>query len=324
MKRKTKFSLVLLLFCSSLLLAQNTCGVFQVEIGTEVAFQIVEASHEMNVSTTTGKFEGCSNGASIVSNGTTIIVEVTNFTTDELKFKTKNLTPEIIGTCLSDFDPQIYYNYLIAAYLFLSTDFDIVEIVSSGVVSPVYFETFEVPLFVDPKPQTWIDFAGMETFVESMVLSIFGSWDTCNVDAIYSDVSNKMTLSLLFDASAVLDPTTEFSLDSTTSFSYNMTTGVLIEAETHYTIFGLYQSAPIIANSDYKIEQTDVPINSFNFLEFLGENKWYFIGGSGGVILIITTIVVVSLVRKRNRTTKKSTKSKSSKEKSSKKKKGKK
>ncbi|NHJ46362.1 MAG: hypothetical protein FK733_01115 [Asgard group archaeon] len=320
MKRKVKISLVLLLICSSFLLAQNTQGVFQLEIGDQVAFQIVAASHEITVSSTSDTFEGCFNDGTIISNGTIIVVEVTNVTTDELKYKTTNITPEITGTYPSDISTTVYFNFLVAVYLFLS-DVDFVEIVSSGVIDPVYFNIFELPLFVDPKPQTWLDFAAIAPFIEGTLQSMFSTWDPLSVDATYSEVGDRMTMTLTFYASDVFDPTTSIVLENYSLFSYNMTTGVLIDAGNYFTTSGTYQSAAFLTTSNYGIEQTDLPDTRFNFLEFLSENKWYFIGGGGGVVLIITTVVVVSVIRKRNKSTKKGAKRKSSKKKSSKKKK---
>ncbi len=297
---------------------QFTQGVFQKEVGDKVAYKITEACHDISVSSTTEAFIGCSNDGTIISNGSTIVVEVTEVTATELSWNTTNISPKIVGTCPSDIIMVPYTNFLAAVYTFLVNDFDIATIISTGVIPPIYFDPFEVPLFVDPKPQTWIYFDSMEANLESIISSIFSSEDSCSVDVIHTEIDNKMILSIVLTASSVLDPTTNFALSNYNSFSYNMTTGELLVAEMHYNIDGEYMSAPIATDSDYKIIQTAVPPDQpapFNFLEFLSENKWYFIGGAGGIVLIGATVGIVLGVKKSKASTKKSTKKKPSKKK---------
>jgi hypothetical protein len=275
-----------------------------------------DAIHDITVETTSDTFERCSNGGTIIPIGTKIIVEVTEVTASQLKWNTTNLTPHMIGTCDTTFNPGDYFNFMAAVYLFLSSGINIPIIISTGIIEPIYFVPFEIPIYVDLKPQTWIDFDSYESFFESTLSLMFASWDSSSVDAVQSEVNNVMTYTSVFTASTVMDPTSNASLGSTSLFSYNMTTGELIEAENHYTMDGFITSAQFNTISDYSIEKTAVtdPTTPFNFLAFLSENKWYFIGGGVGIIVIGATVGIVLDVKK-SRTSTKSTKKKPTKKK---------
>ena len=285
MKKTPKTSLVFLVICF-FLVTQNAQGIFQVETGQKVAFQITAASHDITVSSVSETFSGCVNGGTIISNGSVIVVEVGNITATELKWKTNNLSPQLEGTCPSDVNAGDL-SFLLYVLYFFQNELNIQEVFDTGVIDPVYFAPFEVPLFVDTKPVNWLVFEGWVALLETGIGSTFSS-----VDATYSAVNNKMTFSLWYIISSNVDPSTQLTMEYTSSFSYNMTTGILLEAETHFTYNGLYNGVSIIGSSDYKIEQTDVPSNPFNFLEFLKEYMWYFIGGCGVLVFVIILIKI--------------------------------
>ncbi|NHJ39925.1 MAG: hypothetical protein FK731_07815 [Asgard group archaeon] len=312
MKKILKISIVLLII-GSFFGMQNVQGVFQFEIGDKVAFEIVRAGHDITVSTTADRFIGCSNSGTILDNGTVIVVEVMNVTSTELKWNTTNLSPTIIGTCFDDINEMTYINFLTDMIQFISTEFNFGEIITSGVIDPIYFVPFEVPLFVDPKPETWILFGNIEGTAESLLASTFGGWTILANDVIHSEVNNLMNLSLVFAAANIIDVDNDMALFTATLVSYNMTSGALQEAFIYYTVYGKYSGVSFITYSEYKIKQTDVPTEPFNFLNFLKENKWYFIGGGAGVVAIgaiIGITVGVKKARASRKRTKKSTKKK--------------
>ncbi|MHA1762064.1 MAG: choice-of-anchor S family protein [Candidatus Heimdallarchaeota archaeon] len=311
-----KTSIAILIICS-FLMTQNTLGVFQMTTGDQVAFKIIEASYDIAVETTADAFIGCDNGGTIIAEGTTVVVEIGNITTTNLEWKTIGITPEITGTCPSDIYVTDFLEFALEVYFALISDIDLMEIINTGIIDPVYFDVFELPLFVDPKPQTWIIFDGLEVDIESAVTSIFGSWDSCVVDAVHSEANNVMTMSTSYSATYLMGPDNNYGLNSNNSFSYNMTSGELLEVENHFIIDGVVNTAAFVIDSDYKIEQTDIPVEptpTGNFLEFLKENKWYFIGGGAGIIVIGATVGIVLGVKKSKASPKK-TKKKSTKKK---------
>ncbi len=292
---------------------QNVQGVFQFEIGDKVAFEIVRAGYDIKVSTTADRFIGCSNSGTILDNGTIIVVEVMNVTSTELKWNTTKLSPTIIGTCYVDINEMTYFFFLTDFFQFISVDFNLGEIISSGVIDPIYFVPFEVPLFVDPKPETWIHFGNLEGTIETALASTFSGWTIFASDVIHSEVNNLMNLSLVLAVADITDIDNDMTIVSFTYVSYNMTSGALQEAAIYHNVYGKYSGVSFIAYSDYKIKQTNVPLEPFNFLNFLKENKWYFIGGGAGVVVIGATIGITVGVKKAKasrKSTKKSTKKK--------------
>ncbi|NHJ84701.1 MAG: hypothetical protein FK734_04520, partial [Asgard group archaeon] len=132
--KKILKTVIVLLIIGSFFGMQNVHGVFQYEIGDKVAFKIVRAGYDIKVSTTADRFIGCSNSGTILDNGTVIVVEVMNVTSTALKWNTTNLSPTIIGTCYDDINEITYFNFLIDVFQFLSVDFSLSEIISSGVI----------------------------------------------------------------------------------------------------------------------------------------------------------------------------------------------
>jgi len=289
---------IVLLIIGSFFSGQNIHGIFQFEIGDKVAYEIMRAGYDIKVSSTAERFIGCSNSGTILDNGTVIVVEVMNVTTYQLKWSTTNLSPTITSTCYNNIAEMTYINFLIEVFNFLSTEFNIGEIFSTGIIDPIYFVPFEVPLFVDPKPDTWVLFDSLEGTTEAALASMVGSFTFVASEVIHTEVNNLMNLSLALYAEDTLDIDNNIAILTVTGVSYNMTSGALEEAIIYYTISGKISGVIFSVNADYRIKQTDVPPEPFNLLIFLNENKWYFIGGGAGVIAIGATIGIAISVKK--------------------------
>lgn len=298
-----KAVLVILIICS-FIVTQNTQGVFQQAVGDKVAYKIVEAYHDIAVESTTAKFIGCSNNGTIIAEESTIVAEVIEVTTTDLTWNTTKIKPEMTGKCHSLFFPSIYYNYLSKAYVFLGYKLDFPTIIGTGVIEPIYFEPFELPLFVDPKPQTWLDFVDIEFNFEASMIAGLAGWDTVYVDVTHSEVNNNMTISLVLSATWVQDASNSYTLIALSSFSYDMISGKLLAAKNNFNTHGVVTDASFATSSHYNIKQTDVPVALM----------WYFIGGAGGLVVIGATVGIILGVKK-SKTAKKGAKKKSSKKK---------
>ena len=76
-----------------------------------------------------------------------------------------------------------------------------------------------------------------------------------------------------------------------------MVTGILLSMDSTVDVIGEYWDDEYTITSEYSIEKTDIS----DFMEFLTNNKWYFIGGGAGIVAlaIIIPIVVVAVKRKK-------------------------
>jgi hypothetical protein len=306
---------------------QNIHGVFQFDVGDTITYEIVRAGRDITVSTTTDSFSGCNNSGTILENGTLIEVQVTNVETSYLEWNTSNLSPTMEGTCLSLIYKLYYIEFTNEVGYFLA-DLDLAEIISTGVIAPLYFDPIFIPLFIDPKPDNWISFNNTmyDILIDVNYNMYMGWWDVLSANLEVSDTNNFFSFTLDFVASTVGDPRPDYNktIESSAFASYNMTSGALVEASVNHTIYGIEEGISYATYSDYMIQQYESPSDGFNFLNFLKENKWYFIGGAGGVgVIALTvgiTVGVMKISAKRKGTSKPSSKKKSTKKKLSKKK----
>ena len=132
---------------------------------------------------------------------------------------------------------------------------------------------------------------------ETLLSSIFMMVPEINSDATFSDANDTMTLWWYFDFTMLMSPSPliEITVMNDITVSYDMTTGILQEVIVDFQYNGTYGDVEFIVEMDQHVIQTD----QSNFVEFLDEYKWYFIGGGGGLIVLIIGFTIIIRVRKR-------------------------
>ncbi|NHJ46324.1 MAG: hypothetical protein FK733_00920 [Asgard group archaeon] len=291
--------LLIALILGAFIFTQNAHGEFTVDTGQKATYRLHEAFHNITISTTSELFEGFSdNGTVIIDNNSTIEIEVSEISTFNLDWKSVNSSLQMTGSCTNSVEAVDWSSFLIKAVYLLNFYVNFFEVLDTGIIEPVYYAPFELPLFVDTSNINWNRFDTLESFTEHDVYTMFSSFDVVNRNAKHYEFNNTMLFSLDYYCSYYDDDDNQAIWDSTASFSYNMLTGVLLEASTQFNFTSLWTGIPYAANSKYKIELIDFPDNpkSTNFLDFLSNNKWYFIGASGLVVLGVT-LTTIRLIR---------------------------
>jgi len=282
-----------------LILPQNTLANFGVEVDYQTAYKISEARYEVNVDTVDETFSGYLLDGELQEENTKIIINVESIDTTELTWNTTVNNNTITGACPDVFDGMAFQNFLLSAYFLLQT-FDVSTIISSGIVDPEYLDAFYLPLFVSIAPATWTTMEQFSIDQETFLDSIFGLLSIVIEDkgTNWVETSDTVSLEYWYSFNYTIMTPSYIVMNSSTSFSYDKTTGSLLDAEMDNTLSGDFGGYLFIITEKYSIEKTNLP---FNLIEFLTENKWYFIGGGAGLGVIAITVIGFRLNAKRKK-----------------------
>lgn len=287
-----KISLVILIV-SSFIFAQNTQGNFIVSVGDQVKFKMLESEISVEFGNLAESFPGFLVNSTVVDVGTSFKLNVEEITLTELDWNTTIGSNTEFGTCPLAFPYTTLLMFL--AGQDLSMLYDLATIYSSGVIEEKHLDLFYLEPFVDVAPITWTSFETIVTDQTTLLDSIFPFPFTSN--ATYSDDNNTMTIWWYFDLYILFSPSplSEITFMNDVTFTYDMTTGVLQEVLLDYQYNGTYLDFEFMIEMDQHVIQTD----QSDFVEFLDEYKWYFVGGGSGLIALILTISIIARVRKR-------------------------
>ena len=228
---------------------------------------------------------------------TTIKILIESITASELKWNTTIGSTYITGTCPETVTQQPYIDFLIRGKdLFI--DAKITPIYSTGVIEPLYYDPLVFPLFISIAPVSW-DVLEYLVLDQTWVLTNYiGLTYIDDYDSTYTDSNNTVSLDwwYYYDVDGMMPHDPDLTYNCSTSFSYDKDTGILLNVDSFVDMTGEYQNTPFSVNSEYSIEKTDVS----DFVEFLDEYKWYFIGGGGGlIVLIVTSTIVIRVIKRR-------------------------
>ena len=282
-----------MLIISSFIFAQNTQGNFMVSVGDQYKFKMLESEISVEFGNLADSFPGFLVNNTVVDVGTSFKVNVEEITLTELDWNTTIGSNTEFGAC-----PVAYPDSILTMFLAGQDStfiFDLSGYYSSGVIAEKHLDLFYLEPFVDVAPAIWTQFEDLVNDQTTLLDLIFPYPYTS--DATYSDDNNTMTIWWFYDLYALLspDPLLEISIINDVTFSYDMTTGVLQEVLLDFQYNGTYMGFEFMNEIDQHLIQTD----QSDFVEFLDEYKWYFVGGGGGLIVIILTIAIIVRVKKR-------------------------
>lgn len=292
LKKIMKISLVILIV-SSFIIAQNTQGNFMVSVGDQVKFKMLESEISVEFGNLADSFPGFLVNNTVIDVGTSFKVNVEVITLTELFWNTTIGSNTEFGT-----SPVAYPDSILSMFLAGQDStfiFDLSGYYSSGVIPEKHLDLFYLEPFVDAAPITWTSFETLVTDQTTFLDLIFPYPYTS--DATYNDDNNTMTIWWFYDLSVLLSPSPllEISIINDVTFSYDMTTGVLQEVLLDFQYNGTYMDFEFMNEIDQHLIQTD----QSDFVEFLDEYKWYFVGGGGGLIALILAFTIIARVRKR-------------------------
>ncbi|MCE7746667.1 MAG: hypothetical protein GPJ52_16185 [Candidatus Heimdallarchaeota archaeon] len=295
MKRIIKISFVIFII-SSFLLAQNTQSVFNVSVGDQVKFKVLDSEISLEFGSLAEAFPGFLVNNTLVDIGTSFKLNVEEITASELNWNSTIGSNTMFGTC--PLDISVVYSeiiYLLTGYNFMML-YDMSVIHSTGEIDAEYLDLFYFPPFVNTAPVTWTMFETLVTDQESLLNSIFIFAPEINSDATFSDANDIMTIWWYFDFTIQMSPSplVEVTLMNDITFTYDMLTGILQETKIDLQYNGTYDSE-FFVEMDQHVIQSD----QSDFVEFLDEYKWYFVGGGGGLIVLIVGFAIIIRVIKR-------------------------
>ena len=281
----------------SFLLTQNTQSAFMVSAGDQVKYKVLDSEISVEYGSLAEAFPGFLVNNTLVDLGTSFKLNVEEITATELDWNSTIGSNTMFGTCPLDFT-MVYSD--IAMFLTgynLMMLYDLAVVHTSGEIEAEYLEPFIFPPFVDTAPITWTMCEAIVTDQETLLSSIFMMVPEINSDATFSDANDTMTLWWYFDFTMLMSPSPliEITVMNDITVSYDMTTGILQEVIVDFQYNGTYGDVEFIVEMDQHVIQTD----QSNFVEFLDEYKWYFIGGGGGLIVLIIGFTIIIRVRKR-------------------------
>ena len=295
MKRIIKISFVVLII-SSFLLAQNTQSVFNVSVGDQVKFKALNSEISVEFGSLAEAFPGFLVNNTLVDIGTSFILNVEEITATELNWNSTIGSNTMFGTC--PLDISLAYSdiiFFLTGYSFMML-YDMAVIHSTGEIDTEYLDLFYLPPFVNTAPVTWTMFEALVTDQDTLLNSIFIFAPEINSDATFSDANDTMTIWWYFDFTVLMSPSplVEVTLMNDITFTYDMLTGILQEVKIDLQYNGTYDSE-FLVEMDQHVIQSD----QSDFVEFLNEYKWYFIGGGGGLIVLIVGFAIIIRVIKR-------------------------
>lgn len=285
-----KISLVILIL-GSFIFAQNTQGNFMVSVGDQVKFKMLDSEISVEFGNLADSFPGFLVDDTVIDVGTSFKVNVEEITLTELDWNTTIGSNTEFGTCPVAFSTSLL---MFLAGQDSTFTFDLPTIYSSGVIPEKHLDLFYLEPFVDVAPAIWTQFEDMVTDQTTLLDLIFPYPYTS--DATYSDDNNTMTIWWYFDLTVLLspDPLLEISIINDVQFSYDMTTGVLQEVLLDFQYNGTYMDFEFMNEIDQHLIQTD----QSDFVEFLDEYKWYFVGGGSGLIALSLIFTIIRVRKK--------------------------
>ncbi|NHJ47434.1 MAG: hypothetical protein FK733_06585 [Asgard group archaeon] len=292
MKKIIKLSIVILIL-GSFILAQNTQGVFGVEVGDQVKFKMLESKISVEFNGTAGSFSGFKADSTIIDVGTSFKVNVESITASELDWNSTIGSVTFDGMCPLALPIMDLMEFLVGYQLAMT--YDIMTIYNGGEMTPVYLDVFYFDPFVDTAPMNWDMFEYIVT-EQGNTLNVFYSGIT-DYDATCTTENNEMTFWWYFNFYQQMspDPLTEMSIINDMTAIYDTTTGVLQEAIIDFQYNGTFGAVEMGLELDQHIVKSD----QSDFVEFLDNNKWYFIGGGSGLIVLTLAIVIIVKIKKK-------------------------
>ncbi|MHA1123004.1 MAG: choice-of-anchor S family protein [Candidatus Heimdallarchaeota archaeon] len=296
MKKIIKISFVILIM-SSFLLAQNTQGAFMVSVGDQVKFKLLDSEISVEFGSLAEAFPGFLVNNTLVDIGTSFKLNVEEITATELDWNSTIGTNTMFGTC--PLDISVAYSdiaMLLTGYNLMML-YDPMDIYTTGEIDAEYLDIFMFPPFVDTAPITWTMFETIITDQSSFLGSIFPFAPEINSDATFSDANDTMSAWWYFDFTVLMSPSPlmEITVMNDITFSYEMTTGILQEVIIDFQYNGTMDTSEFTVEMDQHLIQSD----QSDFVEFLDDYKWYFIGGGGGLIVLIFGFAIIIRVIKR-------------------------
>ncbi|MBK5115034.1 MAG: hypothetical protein KGD59_14020 [Candidatus Heimdallarchaeota archaeon] len=296
MKKIMKISFVILII-SSFLLARNTQSAFNVSVGDQVKFKVLDSEISVEFGSLAESFSGFLVNNTLVDIGTSFKLNVEEITASELDWNSTIGSNTMFGTCPLDISSAYTEIAMFLTGYSLMMTYDIMVIYSSGEIDAEYLDPFAFPPFVDTAPITWTSFESIVTDQATLLSSIFSFIPVINSDATFSDANDTMTIWWYFDFYMLVSPSPlmEISVINDVTFSYDMITGILQEVILDFQYNGTMDTSEFAVEMNQHVIQTD----QSDFVEFLNEYKWYFIGGGGGLVVLIFAIAIVVRVIKR-------------------------
>ncbi len=284
-----------ILLVGLIIIPQNTKGLFGVEVNHQTAYRISKASYDVTVDTAAEVFSGFLVDGDIIAENTVMVINVESIDPTELTWNSTVNNKTTTGICSDAFDSMAFTEFVLSAQYLLQT-WDMSTIISSGVIPPEYLDAFYLPLFVSIAPITWTSMEQISLDMGSYLDSTYGMIGiVLDVnEGNWTETSEVASFEYWYQFNYTISPSppSYIEMNSITNFKYDKTTGSLLEAEIDLDMQGYWGGYPFVILVDYFVEQTRLP---FNFLEFLTENMWYFVGGGAGLVVIAIIAIVFKL-----------------------------
>ncbi|NHJ84364.1 MAG: hypothetical protein FK734_02820 [Asgard group archaeon] len=296
MHKRLKLASVIIIL-NLILLTTPAQGSFGVDVGQKYKFKVIDSYTGGYYDYLTSDFAGFTFSSLIIPTPKIHSIYIESVSASSLAWNSTLNNVTVHGSCPSPVDLISVLNWLIIGYN-LPIEFSIIEISSSGEIEPYYLPAFTFPLFVDAAPATWDTFDLLYDALDSSMTGISGMFSEFSYEATKIESVESYTMNLWFIGTLdiIVEPTLSIYLYSNSTFTYDKTLGMLKESENIGQYNGTYTSDNFSFRLHHQVVQTDIS----DVMQFIVENKWYFIGGGSGLAALILLVIFFG-IRKRKR-----------------------